>query len=411
MNFRDMSPTRLFFGGLALLVLLVLVGTSPMIVENVDAGKIVVIQMPFSGRLVWYTTPGLKWQWWGKVTVYDKQSQFWFSASPDQGDKKDESIPVRFNDKGHANISGSLSWQMPADIEHLTQLHTRYNSQEAIEHNLIRTVVEKAVYMTGPLMSSQESAAERRNELLQYIEDQVANGVYRTETIQEKQPDPVSGQLRTVSIVRLVIKNGQIVRSDESPLAMFGIRTFNPSINQIKYDAVVEAQIAEQQKATMAVQTSLANYKKAEQDAITAAKNGEAEAAKAKWQQEVLKATAVTEAQQKLAVAELDRKTAEQRKQEQILLGEGEAKRRQLVMSADGALDKKLAAYVETQKAWADAFARFPGQLVPTIVYGSDGNSRAASGAQDFMNIMGAKAARDLAIDLSAAGNDKTKKK
>jgi hypothetical protein len=70
---------------------------------------------------------------------------------------------------------------MPFDEQNLTGLHVRYGSHEAIAQQLIRTVVEKAVYMTGPLMSSKESYAEKRNELLRLMEDQVQRGVYRTD--------------------------------------------------------------------------------------------------------------------------------------------------------------------------------------------------------------------------------------
>lgn len=375
-----------------------------MLLENVDAGEICVIQNPITGTLDWYTVPGPKWQGLGKVTTYHKRQQFWFSAADDQGKKQDESITVRFNDKGHANISGSLAWEMPMDKEHLNQLHTKYGSQEAIEQQLIRTVVEKSVYMTGPLMSSQESAAERRNELLQYIEDQVANGIYRTETIQEKQPDPLTGQLKTVSIVKLIRDSkGLVVRSDESPLKLFGIRTFNPSINQIKYDATVEAQIQEQQKATMAVQTAIANAKKAEQDTITVTENGKAEAAKAKWAQEVEKATEVTSAEKRKAVAALDVQTAELRKRATILEGEGEAEKRRLVMSADGALDPKLRTWLEAQKFWADAFKNYGGQLVPNVVMGSGSGSSGSAGqtATQLVELLTVKTARDLGLDMS----------
>lgn len=375
-----------------------------MIFENVGAGEICVIQDPIDGDLHWYTVQGVKWQGFGKVTTYHKRQQFWFSSSTDQGKKNDESITVRFNDKGHANISGSLAWEMPMDTEHLTQLHTKYGSQEAIEQQLIRTVVEKSVYMTGPLMSSQESAAERRNELLQYIEDQVANGVYRTETIQEKQPDPLTGLPKTVSIVKLIRDaKGQVVRSDESPLKLFGIRTFNPSINQIKYDATVEAQIQEQQKATMAVQTAIANAKKAEQDTITVTENGKAEAAKAKWAQEVIKATEVTSAEQRKAVATLDVQTAELRKRATILEGEGEAEKRRLVMSADGALDPKLKTWLESQKVWADAFKNYGGQLVPNVVMGNGPGSSTNAGqtATQLVELLTVKTAKDLGLDMS----------
>lgn len=368
--------------------------------ENLDAKEIMVVQAPWSGNLTWYTTAGVKGQWFGTVTKYHKRSQFWFAVKSDQGDTSDQSIRVRFNDKGHANISGSLAWEMPIDNAHLTALHTKYGSQDAIEHQLIRTVVEKAVYMTGPLMSSQESAAERRADLLQYIEDQVANGIYHTETVQERQPDPITGELRTVSVVRLVTRNGQVVRSDESPLKSFGIVTFNPSINEIKYDEVVEKQIAEQQKATMSVQTSMANAKKAEQDAITAAKNGEAKAAEAKWAQEVIKATEVTAAEQRLKVADLERQAAEQTKQKNILDGQGEAEKRRLVMQADGALEKKLGTYERVNQMYANALASIKVPIVPAVQTG--GNSGGGNNpAMDLMQLLQIKTARDLAVDVT----------
>ena len=56
---------------------------------------------------------------------------------------------------------------MPQDDEHLTAIHTKYGSHEAVEQQLVRTMIEKSIYMTGPLMSSTESYASRRNELLQ----------------------------------------------------------------------------------------------------------------------------------------------------------------------------------------------------------------------------------------------------
>jgi len=53
----------------------------------------------------------------------------------------------------------------------------------------------------------------------------------------------------------------------------------------------------------MDVATAMANSRKAEQDALTVAKQGEAAAAKAKWAQEAVKAQAVTQAQQEKEVA------------------------------------------------------------------------------------------------------------
>ena len=112
------------------------------------------------------------WQGWGKATHYKKSNTFWFSA-PDKstGQDMDKSIPVKWNDGGHANISGSVRYDLPTDDKQIIALHSIFGSQEAIENTVIKTNIEKAVYLTGPLMTSKESYAERRNDLIFYIED------------------------------------------------------------------------------------------------------------------------------------------------------------------------------------------------------------------------------------------------
>lgn len=60
---------------------------------------------------------------------------------------------------------------------------------------------------------------------------------------------------------------------------------------------------------------------------------------------------------------------------------------------------KELTAYVETQKLWADAFSKYTGNIVPQIQ--SSSGSNGSNGATQFMEMMGAKAAKDLSLDLT----------
>ena len=367
-------------------------------ITTVNAEEIVIKQNAIDGKLNFWTQPGVYNRAFGRTTHYKKSTQYSFSAMHDQGKKDDQSLKARFNDGGHGYISGTLRFELPLTESHLMLLHTKFGSQEAIEQQLVRPVVERAVFMSGPLMSSKESAAERRSDLIQFIEDQVAHGVYRYETEELKVKDSISGQERTVTRVKLVKDEKQpngIARQETSPLRDFGVRTYSFNINGIKYDADVEKQINQQQSLIMQVQTAIANAKRAEQDAITAAKDGEARAMKAKWDQEVKKATAVTEAEQKVEVAKREVQTAELYKQQQTLMGEGEAARRRAAMSADGALEKKLHAYVEVQKAWAAEVGKQ--RWVPEVMIGTGGG-----GAQglNVMDLIGVKAARELALDM-----------
>lgn len=419
----------LVFGVFALMAVLTM-GTS--VAETVAADEVVVIQDPIDGELHIYTKPGLYWQNFGKVTRYKKSADFVFWSGRDKKDAQDKraaeadtpAIKVRFNDGGHADVSGSLRFQLPLDEEHIRQIHTFYGSQEALERNLVGRVVSKAVYMTGPLMSSKESAAERRSDLIQFISDQVDHGIYKSETKEEKEVDPITNAEKTVTRVKLVKdpEKGGVLRQEKSPLAELQIQTFNFNLDAIEYDADVEAQIKQQQKAVMEVQTAIAEAKKAEQKTLTAAKEGEAAAAKAKWEQEAIKAKAMVEAQQEKEVAvmkaqqeadvtkieamkkrdaaKLASEAAEFTKQEQIKLGEGEAARKKAVMVADGALEKKLAAWVEVNKAYADQLGKQP--LVPTVVMGGGGAANASAG-MTFMDMLAVKTAQDLALSVKPA--------
>lgn len=382
------------YGSLGVAVLLFFLFGVGKIIEDVDAKEIVVIQAPFTGTLQPYTTAGTKWQWFGTVTRYKKSFQYWFVKNDDG----DGSIKVRFNDGGHAQINGSIRVDMPMDEKSIIALHVRYGSQEAIEHALIGQLISKSVYMTGPMMSSKESNSERRTQLLGYIEDQAINGVYQTYVSTAKVKDPMDEtQERTVSITSISTdKAGNPMRGEKSPVKEFNIRLYNLTINSIDYDAKVEEQIRTQQSSIMAVQIAIADAKKAEQQAYTAAKQGEAEATKIKWEQEAKNAQTIAEADGRRRAAEQDALAALQEKAANIARGQGEAERKRLVMAANGALDVKLEAWLkERQYAW-EAFSKFQGNIVPQFQTGSQGGSN----AMNWMDVMGMKAMNDLTLDM-----------
>jgi len=378
----------IIYGIMAFILLVIVAIATTNMVVNVNADEIVCVQYPISGTLHFYTQPGMYPQNFGKVTVFKKRSIYEFENS------------VRFNDGGHGTMKGSVQYELPLTNASMSKIVQKFSTQEGLEANLIKTIVDKAIYMTGPLMSSKESYAEKRNYLISYVEDQIANGVYKTVSKETKTTDPMTGADKTVTVVAVVQgPNGMPLRQEESSMTEFSIRTFNFSINALPYDSAVEKQITQQQQLAMDVQTSIADAKKAEQRAITVAKNGEADAAEAKWKQEVIKAKAVTEAQQMLEVAKLEKLTAEQNKMANILDGQGEAEKRRLIINADGALEQKLEAMVKIQQAWAEAFGNYSGNVVPQWI-GSAGG-KVSNGATDFMSLMTMQAANQLGLKLS----------
>lgn len=393
-------------GGVVLLVLGLFLISNMM--TTVAADEIVIKQDVIGGQLHVWDTSGVHWQNFGTITRYKRSAQLWFSIKEDEGKKLDESIKVRFNDGGHGNISGSLRYTLPTDPNKMIALHQTYHSPQAIDHELVRQVVNKSVFMSGPLMSSRESYAEKRADLINFITDQIVYGVYRTEHDSTETVDPLTGQKKTVDIVRPKQNNtapNGVEREEESPIQRFGMNASNITINGIEYDEAVEKQIQQQQQAIMAVQQAIVNARKAEQDTLTVEQQGKAEAAKAKWAQEVEKATAVTSAEKDKAVAltqaskekevaALELETARLEAQKTVAEAKADADAKRLAMQANNYALEKLNAYKEIAIHQADALGSQP--QVPMVQMGNGGGN--ANGTAALMDVLAAKAARELGV-------------
>lgn len=312
------------------------------VAEDVRNEEIVVNQYPFTGEMAYWTTPGLKGQWFGKTTYYYKTQQFWFGSSDDDNRQQGTPIPVIFNDASDGLIYGSLRIKLPTDVEHLSRIQTDYNGMDRLMNDLVSQTVTKVIYASGPLMSAFESYAEKKNDLIEYITDQLNNGVYKTAVKIEETTDPVTGEKKTIKLATLIPDEtapGGFKRSERSPFAYYGITIGSDqggqvSISKIDYSDKVKQQIAQQQEANMLIQTSKAKSAAAQQEAVRAEQEGKAMAAKAKWEQEKIKAVEVTKAEQEREVSRLAAEKAEFDKKRIIAEGQAEAEANRLKVAA-----------------------------------------------------------------------------
>jgi len=380
-------------------------------VENVDSNEVKVFQGVISGDLTVHQTAGIKQRWFDQIATYKKRDFVEFNApkgmAMDDPNAKIYGMPIRFNDQGAAVIFGDASYTLSTNEKELKLLRTEFPTMEQLEAQLIRPAIQRAVYMTGPTMSSKESTAKKRPVLVEYITDQTNNGVYKIETSDEEIIDPLSGEKRTVTVATILIDVkaiNQRARLEESPLERFGIKIFNLQVKKIKYDKNVERQIEAQRKIFMDIQTAIAKAKEAEQNAIKAVEEGKANAATAKWAQETLNATDIALAEKNKKVAKLDKEAARFTKDKDILLGQGIAEKRKLIMKADGALKMKMDTMKEIARINAEAIRDYKGNWVPQIVYGGGGGTGGTaqySAAQTMMETLTVKAMKDLSLDLS----------
>ena len=377
-----------------LLMLHSLVGTN-------NAGFIAVRQAAGTGKLTAYTTAGMYPRMFGDVTVYKQSDIIYFSKHDTEGGSKDDSVEVRFNDGATAQVTGNVRIDLPADPEKILAIHKVFRSYDSLVKDTVRQVIGESTILTAALMTTEESYTTKRAEFSQMVDDQIRNGVYLTEAKSIEVKDKASGETVIKNVVSIQRDENGLPLRKESPFAKYGIRVSQAIVKEIDYAPEVVKQIESKQQALQQVVSAKANAEKAIQDRLTAEEVGRKNVAVAKYEQEVKKATAVTQAEQSFEVSKLNRSTEEQNKAANIAKGEGEGEYRRKVMQADGALQQKLDAYVKTQQAWAEAFANSKNPVVPGVVMGGGNGGNGNNAALNLMEVMGVKAAKDLALDLT----------
>ena len=390
-NFSKKSISAIIFAVVAIIFLFQL----PRIGEDVRNEEVVVNQYPFTGKMAYWTTPGFKGQWFGKTTTYYKTQQLWFGSSNDEGKQEGSPIPVIFNDASDGMIYGSLRVKLPTDVEHLSRIQTDYNGMDRLMNDLVKQTVVKVIYASGPLMSAFESYAEKKNDLIAYITDQLNNGVYKTAVKVEETIDPITGEKKTTKIATLIADEnspGGYKRSEKSPFAYYGIEIGQVAVSKIGYSDKVLQQIAQQQESNMQIQTAKAQSAAAQQNAIKAEEEGKAAAAKAKWEQEKTKAVEVTKAEQEREVSRLAAEKAEFDKKKIIAEGQAEAEAARLKVAAGLSPAERAEWDYKTKVGVAEALSK---TKWPTVVM--NGNS----GQNTAMDVIALKQMTDLVDKMS----------
>ena len=336
-------------------------------------------QFPFTGKMEYWTTPGFKLQWFGKTTTYYKTSQLWFGSDNEDGDQMGNPIPVIFNDASDGMIYGSLRVKLPTERIYLERIQTDYNGMDRLMNDLVRPTVTKVIYASGPLMSAFESYAEKKNDLIEYITDQLNNGVYKTTVRQEEIVDPISGEKKNVKIASLILDEnspGGWKRSETSPFAYYGLEIGQVAVSKIDYSKTVKQQIAQQQEANMMVQTSKAKTLAAQQEAIRAEEAGKAAAMEAKWEQEKVKAVAVTKAEQEYEVARLAALKASEDAKKIKAQGEAEAAAARAKVITGLTPQEKAEWDYKTAVGVTEALAKSNVRWVPEVMIAGQNNSQ-----------------------------------
>jgi hypothetical protein len=342
---------------------------------------------------------------------------------------------VKLADNWAGDITQSTRFAIPLNEEKFLKMARDFRTPENLIASTLLPSVKASLDSTSNLFTMEEYySGGQRDAFKNEYRDTITYGPAATEQIRDEveikkrvapsATDAVADKSENSTETNIVIvekktdKNGKDIRPIEPGYKQYGINITTAIIENLDPDNAYEAQvvkrkealgqrvIARDQRITQEEQRLL---KVAEAQTEIAEEQGKAQKDQIKQttNAETTKKLALIAADQQLQSAEVTKKTAqisfekaEIDAKAQIVKAEADAKERQLAIEADNALQTKINAEIEIQKAWADAYAR---RAVPHTVFGGGGEAGAPVGSdgevRTFFNLMNAQAAKTLSYD------------
>ena len=384
---------------------------------------------------------GYATKWFGRSTAWRRtigvQSSLQADSSEDARSGHPsvtlDNLPIVFLGNVDAKAEFSTQFRLPSGDAFL-KIAQEYRTPDNFLQRALLPAVKETLQATASLMSADDYYAGNRSHFGAEFENQLRNGLYLTSRKEIRvqrdnypaqtailQSGTEQGSFGDNSATRFVIekkldKDGQELRKQQQ-FRLFGVEVVDARVTHIDPNPQYQQRMVRVQQALAELAVARQNRLKEEEEkelvSARGAKDVEAKRQESLRQQIERTTEAETEKQLTLINAEREKRRAEIDKQTAELLrdkarvnaeatkvtADAEAYAREAAIKADGALQTKLDALVQINRAWAEAAAKAP---VPNVMMG--GGSEAGVGRQDemskLMSVLATKAAKDLMVDL-----------
>jgi hypothetical protein len=377
-----------------------------------DAGNRTVVERTTGEQIVQFA-PGIFYagffakekEWPNQISVtYQEESAD--LALEDNGIEVGQ-IMIRFSDATTANVKGITQFILPSDEKEMILIHNTHRTPQSLVVKRLAPYTKECLQSSAQLMSSEKHYGGGRAQMAQDFMDQLKEGVYLLKTEENVVFDSLESEKKRVyqTEIQIDVKSA-LPKRKLSSIKEYGITVADAAITDVDYEDKVDQKLIKIIDAVTKSSISKQELMTAQQQTLTAKAKGEQALVEIEYQQKQEQTKQVVEAETKVKVAEQDKLQQKIAYEGAILeakkikeLADAQAYARSRIMQADGALEMKLKAQIEVQKAWAEAFGKYTGAVVPQFQTGAGGGT-SANGALSFMDIITAKTAKDFALEL-----------
>ncbi|MFK7807876.1 MAG: SPFH domain-containing protein, partial [Saprospiraceae bacterium] len=351
------------------------------------------------GNGYYFKVPG------SKITTYPNLVTIAYTKQKTEATVNQDMVEIRFMDATMASAEVFVKYALPNSAELMLKCHEDFRNVDHLAATGLAPYTRECLKYSTQLMESEQHYSGGMSKLSNDFRDQLDNGQYVVDNFENTIRDSTTGELTKTYENRIRMDDNNLPVRNSNDLRDMGIVVRTHNIINVDYEKQVEEKLAKKIEASTRESVSKQNLITAQQEELTAAAEGRKRLVEIEYEQKQSQTTQMVQAETQVKLAEQDRQKqeialrgAKLEAQKIKALADAEAYAKQKIMQADGALEKKLKAYESVQKLWAGAFANYKGDLVPTIQTG--GGTNGSNAGLDFMEVMGAKAAMDLGLNL-----------
>lgn len=351
------------------------------------------------GNGYYFKVPG------SKITTYPNLVTIAYTKEQTEATVNQGMVEIRFMDATMATAEVFVKYALPNSSDLMLKCHEDFRNVDHLAATGLAPYTRECLKYSTQLMESEQHYSGGMSKLSNDFRDQLDNGQYVVDNFETASRDSLTGELKKTYENRIRMDENNLPVRNSNDLRDMGIVVRTHNIINVDYEDQVESKLAKKIEASTRESVSKQNLITAQQEELTAAAEGRKRLVEIEYEQKQSQTTQMVQAETQVKLAEQDRQKQEIALQGARLeaqkikaLADAEAYAKQKIMQADGALEKKLETYENVQKMWAGAFANYKGDLVPKIQTGADSGGQNAG--LDFMEVMGAKAAMDLSLEL-----------
>jgi hypothetical protein len=413
-----MNQTKLIVTGVIALIAIFVVGFINPFSWN-DAGHRTVIERMSGEQFVQYT-PGVYYAgFFSKTTEWPNQISVSYQDTTkhtvedyevNDGSIEIGYVEVRFGGgvPTTARAYGIAQYVLPTDPQEMIAMHNAHRTPQSLVAKRLAPYTSECLASSAQLMSAEMHYSGGRATMAQNYLDQLQRGVYLLSTVEKTVYDSLENETKKVyENIFQTDTIGNKLRKFSS-IKEYGITVADAQITTVDYEQKVDDMLGKKIESATRASVSKQEAITAQQQAISAKAEGERNLITIEYEQKQEQTRQLVQAETQVKLAEQDKQkqriaaeAAELEARKIKTLADATAYEKQRIMSADGALDKKLEAYKYVMAEGFKAIGNYEGAWVPSIISG--GNTGGGSNAAfNMMEMLSIKAAKDLSLDLKS---------